>query len=58
VTETAKKERPIHELKPARTGVAFTYCGVDPYRKGTRIANIGSVGAPTCKDCARLKGGG
>ena len=43
----------IHELKPTRSAAAFTWCGVDPSRRGVRVAMGTSVA--TCADCARAK---
>lgn len=55
---TAHKPRPIHEIRPTphtHTGlVAFTWCLVDPYRKGVQT-NIVPGNVPNCVACAKAK---
>jgi hypothetical protein len=47
------KNRPVHQLRPrGKSAVPYTYCGVDPCRKGIRVSGIHvSVGPVTCSDC-------
>ena len=28
--------RPVHKIKPSRSIIAYTWCGVEPYRRGSR----------------------
>lgn len=44
--------RPVHQIKwVKRIVVAFTYCGVDPYRRGVEVVGKNNSGPVTCKDC-------
>src|SRR5262245_50633613 len=56
-TLVQQKERPIHRIRPGKSVVAHTYCGVDPYRRGVRTerVNVGQLAA-TCRECLRLEG--
>jgi len=59
-------DRPIHRIKPTRSFVIYTWCGVDPARKGIRIegwhdpadtrktGHAVKCGTATCRDCLRL----
>ena len=47
------KNPPIHKLRPrGKSVVAYTWCLVDPYRRGVRIEIQGRQLA-TCKACLR-----
>lgn len=57
LTLLQQKNRPIHKLRPrGKSVVAFTYCGVEPCRKGVRTegVNVGQMKA-TCKHCLAIE---
>lgn len=48
--------RPVHKIKPnKRSIVAWTWCGVEPYRRGVESADAHNKGVATCKACLRLE---
>lgn len=58
LTLLQQKNRPIHELTfgTRKSVVARTYCGVDPCRKGVKVAGVHiGVLEPTCKECLKIK---
>jgi hypothetical protein len=48
--------RPVHKIQPNRRSVvAFTWCGVDPARKGVEVQWPGQTVEVTCKECLRAE---
>jgi hypothetical protein len=48
--------RPVHKIQPnKRSVVAFTWCGVDPARKGVESSWPTHPKTVTCKDCLRAE---
>ncbi len=45
------KNDAVHLIKWSKSGIAQTWCGVDPYRKGVQCSDQGSPS--TCKACLR-----
>jgi hypothetical protein len=43
--------RPVHKIKPSRSIIAYTWCGVEPYRRGIQSADAHNKGVATCKAC-------
>ena len=43
--------RPVHKIKPSRSIIAYTWCGVEPYRRGIQTADVYNKAVTTCKAC-------
>lgn len=53
-----EKIRPIHKLRLQSKNssiLMWTWCGVDPYRKGVQTENARGTNPATCKACLRLE---
>lgn len=54
LTLLQQKNRPIHKLQSRKGYVVYTWCLVDPFRKGVCTEGINSgVLKATCKACLR-----
>jgi hypothetical protein len=46
---------PIHQIQPTKSIVAYTWCGVDPHRKGVQAQWPGGTPEADCKACLRAE---